>query len=97
MTAGGWIAEVRYNSTGRRVILILLAGSKASSLYSLAGMTGLIQVIDRHLQVFASHATTIVLAEGRLQEEIVIRVETESTYIKAHIQIISFSQLRVIA
>jgi hypothetical protein len=65
MTAGGWIAEVRYNSTGSRVILILLAGSKASSLYSLAGMAGLIQVIDRRLRVFASHATTIVFGRRK--------------------------------
>jgi hypothetical protein len=57
MTAGGWIAEVCYNSTGRRVIL--LVGSKASSHYTLLqGIAGSIHVIGRHLQVFASHATT---------------------------------------
>jgi hypothetical protein len=65
MTAGSWIAEVRYNSTGRRVILILLAGSKTLSLYSLAGMAGLVQVIDRRLRVFASHATTIVFGRRK--------------------------------
>jgi hypothetical protein len=66
MTAGGRIAEVCYNSTGRRVILILLVGCNASSRYTLLqGMTGLIQVIDRHLRVFASHATTIIFGRRK--------------------------------
>jgi hypothetical protein len=52
--------------------------------------TGQMQVIDRHLhdvkKWFHHTRLRLYLAEGRLQEEIVLHVETGSMYIRRHIK-----------